>query len=162
MWLLRLLLGMGLCQVPARAGQDVAEVLPVQDDAAGRDHAPFVTTKTREAADRDARADGIEPLALILERMRAEYAARNYDKAAALAVSVLPYRHPRLGQIMPGPADDAPLTDERRLALLVVLLERLGQGGPRPPALPGLPASMAAAPRPAGGPPSPSEAGGRQ
>jgi hypothetical protein len=90
-----------------------------------------VTTKTREAADRDARADGIEPLALILERMRAEYAARNYDKAAALAVSVLPYRHPRLGQIMPGPADDAPLTDARRAALLVALLERIG--GPAPP-----------------------------
>ncbi len=58
-----------------------------------------VTVKTRAAADRDAEDDGVEPLTLVLERMRFHAAAGDYDKAIPLAVHALPYRHARLAAL---------------------------------------------------------------
>jgi hypothetical protein len=107
------------------------------------------TLKTTALAERQA-GEGILPLAVLMKAMRAYDAAGETDKAVAVAEKAAPYCHRKLSP-RDEPADDtAPLTDERRLALLVVLLGRAGQRGARPPALPGPAPPVVADPGPAG------------
>ena len=56
------------------------------------------TRKTREIAER-ASAAGITPLEVMLEDMRAKYAAGDLDAAANRACDCAPYMHPRLSSI---------------------------------------------------------------
>lgn len=57
-----------------------------------------VTTKTREIADRAA-AEGITPLEVMLEAMRAHYEANRLDEAAEKAKDAAPYIHARLAAV---------------------------------------------------------------
>jgi hypothetical protein len=66
------------------------------------------TTKTREIADRAA-AEGITPLEVMLEAMRAHHAAKRLDEAAAIAKDAAPYMHPRLAAIEHGGKDGGPV-----------------------------------------------------
>lgn len=52
------------------------------------------TQKTNELAEKAA-ADGPLPLQILLDVMRAYYAAGDYAKAAAIARDAAPYEHPR-------------------------------------------------------------------
>jgi|SRR5215831_18655197 len=56
------------------------------------------TQKTSEIA-RQAAADGPLPLQVMLDVMRAYYAAGEFDKAAAIAKDAAPYEHPRKAAI---------------------------------------------------------------
>jgi hypothetical protein len=66
----------------------------------GAGRKPGATTRrTRATADRDAALGLLDPLDLVLERMRAEYAAGNYAEAVRLAEIALPYKHPKLANL---------------------------------------------------------------
>ena len=56
------------------------------------------TKKTRKLADQVA-AEGISPLEVMVEAMRAHYRDKNLDKAAAIAAQAAPYVHPRLSAV---------------------------------------------------------------
>ncbi len=100
---------------------------------AGRKPGP-VTVKTRAVADADAMrcevSGDIEPLDVVLTRMRVEYAAGNFDTATNLAVYALPYRHPRLSAVMVGNADGS-----ARLRLVEEIVDVIDHrpGGETPP-----------------------------
>jgi hypothetical protein len=92
---------------------------------------------TRQAV-AEAEASGIMPRDQMLFTMRWLHSQGRYVEAASVARDVAPYYHSRRSPVLEAPdGQDAPLTDERRLALLLVLLERARQGGARPAALPG-------------------------
>ena len=69
------------------------------------------TRKTREIAERAA-AEGITPLEVMLEDMRAKYAAGDLEAAADRARDCAPYMHPRLSSIS---ADYRRITSIRQL-----------------------------------------------
>jgi hypothetical protein len=64
--------------------------------------------KTRAIADKAA-TEGITPLEVMLEAMRAHHAANRLDEAAAIAKDAAPYMHPRLAAIEHGGKDGGPV-----------------------------------------------------
>ena len=93
------------------------------------------TRKTREIAERAA-AEGITPLEVMLEDMRAKYAAGDLEAAADRARDCAPYMHPRLSSIS---ADHRRITSIRQLTddeLLAIVAG--GSGEPARPYQPPL------------------------
>lgn len=61
-------------------------------------------TRTREIADRLA-LEGVTPLEVMIEAMRAHYNAKRLNEAAAIAKDAAPYMHPRLATVNVGNKD---------------------------------------------------------
>lgn len=66
------------------------------------------TKKTKAIADKAAQ-DGITPLEVMIEAMRAHYDAGSLDEAAEIAKDAAPYMHPRLAAVELGGKNGGPI-----------------------------------------------------
>lgn len=68
----------------------------------------MASRKTREIADRAA-AEGIMPLEVMLQDMRAKFSTGDLSAAADRAIDCAPYLHPRLSSVEATGKDGGPL-----------------------------------------------------
>lgn len=73
-------------------------------------------TKQREAIRDTALADGVTPLEVMLQAMRAHYSGGRLDEAADKARDAAPYVHPKLANIAHGGDEDNPVIVENRVS----------------------------------------------
>jgi len=86
------------------------------------------TCKTTEIAEKAA-GEGVLPLQVMLEAMRAHYAAGNLDRAAAFAKDAAPYQHPRKSAVVVEGGDNPVRIEMARSDNFYANLHRLPAAG---------------------------------